>query len=416
MEDDLLFNGFASDPVDSFIEKYKAEVYNPAVQTNAPTFDDQYSVREALRSGGNSSFNTDSLPLITPEQLEGSIRVADLIAGNKNPLTEEEKTERDALATRFNRLAPVDAGVVGGQRIAGNPYSIDSRGILTGLSKLSTGFINRERANRRSEIAPRLSEIQTKQSEYNDSENIRKQVLSDLIPRQLLEAQKLASQTKLNEQEAAITAERDKKIAAITADQDQKRMDFEQTLANNKAVLEKELLNLRLDAQNPTTGGGVGVPSPSLVSGLARGVKSMADLYSSEAKRMLDLAGSSAALPQEKIDEYIELATQARIKAEKLNMLSSMVYDNVDPAVIKQLQSITGIEFDLGELEPKPKPNPQTIDDINTESGGIRTTGSSSVLDTLKGAQPKPSDSLKNPVNEGGIDSLDVSSIFKIED
>ncbi len=76
----------------------------------------------------------------------------------KDPyISEDEKSVLHQLNQRANRLGPMNMaryGEVGGGAIPGNPYSVDRRGLFTGLNNLAVGLINRER-NRRVEGDPK---------------------------------------------------------------------------------------------------------------------------------------------------------------------------------------------------------------------------------------------------------------------
>jgi hypothetical protein len=52
------------------------------------------------------------------------------------------------LENRYRRLSPTQALAGGSPAIPGNPYSIDTRNLVTGLSRAATGLINREREAR----------------------------------------------------------------------------------------------------------------------------------------------------------------------------------------------------------------------------------------------------------------------------
>jgi len=52
------------------------------------------------------------------------------------------------LEGRYRRLSPTQALAGGSPTIPGNPYSIDTRNLITGLSRAATGLINREREAR----------------------------------------------------------------------------------------------------------------------------------------------------------------------------------------------------------------------------------------------------------------------------
>ena len=61
-------------------------------------------------------------------------------------ITPEQRQKLSGHMDRADRLAPLRAlqyGEVGSGRIGGNPYSIDTRGAMTGLSNLAVGLINR---------------------------------------------------------------------------------------------------------------------------------------------------------------------------------------------------------------------------------------------------------------------------------
>lgn len=77
--------------------------------------------------------------------------MAQKLYGAESLISGSQKSQLNQLQGRADRLAPLRAlqyGEAGSGRIQGNPYSIDSRGLMTGMSNLAVGLINRERDRR----------------------------------------------------------------------------------------------------------------------------------------------------------------------------------------------------------------------------------------------------------------------------
>lgn len=189
MEDDM-FKGFLDDPIDGFINKYKSKfgkatdyytsevvptLGNSGRSAPLPSTNAQGNDQYEIRSGAQRNQEVQDI------QEEGEI-LGKYIYGSTRPLTEAEKNKMAAMEQREGRLQPVDFGVLGGRRIAGNPFSIDTRGLMTGLGNLGEGIINKERAKHRGEFFEELEGYREQEAENQAIEQGRQKFLKQFVP------------------------------------------------------------------------------------------------------------------------------------------------------------------------------------------------------------------------------------------
>ncbi|WP_421773722.1 hypothetical protein [Gracilimonas sp.] len=160
--DDDMFKGFFEDPIDGFIKKYRAnfgELTNYYTDDVVPTFRGNGQVKEDVLPTPISHSFFDVEEAVTQGQT-----LNDLLYGATTPLTTEQKVNMSRLSKREARLQPVEFGVLGGDRIPGNPFSIDTRGLLTGLGDVGEAVVNRARAKRRGEFEDELQGYREQQA------------------------------------------------------------------------------------------------------------------------------------------------------------------------------------------------------------------------------------------------------------
>lgn len=115
-----------------------------------------------------------------------------------DPLTEDEGVEFSQLTNRMRRLAPIEPaqfGDVGSDRIAGNPYSIDTRGAAKGVRNLVGGIINRVRDKRKDGIEDRYTDLAEQRSTNVSNEASANEYLEKMFSK-VLEEEQTASRSK----------------------------------------------------------------------------------------------------------------------------------------------------------------------------------------------------------------------------
>lgn len=312
------FNTFFTDPIDSFITKYKTKVYEPALRQyrreNSGTFDNQYDLRAERRSQPENP----AIGLPTEEALMGQVALANYIFGQPNPLSEEEQQRLDSLSDRNERLQPADFGVLGGARIQGNPYSIDTRRLMTGLGDLAEGFINDERGERRDEFEDELTGLKGRKKSNQQIAQNRTALLKELLPKSFERAA----------EEAVNVREHKRDVKADTTLEElrqQGREELENLRAKNNRVLEK-IQNKRV------SGGG---PSVTMMREYVEGVTAEQNLIWEKLQNLYDIQGDPVAKrmynaslesPEQRLGQQIsDLEEQyLKINQEKADMIMAM--------------------------------------------------------------------------------------------
>src|SRR5690554_6785901 len=92
-----------------------------------------------------------------------AIGLASILYPDVEELNDEESDRYNELTARSKRLQPVEFGEMGSSGNPNNPYSIDTRGLLTGLSNVAEGITNKIREKRISEILPELTSYEERE-------------------------------------------------------------------------------------------------------------------------------------------------------------------------------------------------------------------------------------------------------------
>lgn len=155
--------------------------YKTFSEEMGPWFERQ---QQSQRAQGN---NDEDRP--QPPSMDQIFSMADQIY-QSNPLNEVEQQELSDMTDRAQRLQPLSQEQqYGSGRIAGNPYSVDASGAITGAANLAKGGINRVRRNRRQEFADDYENLAGREEQAQQAREGRQEFLGEMVPEAFGEAQ-----------------------------------------------------------------------------------------------------------------------------------------------------------------------------------------------------------------------------------
>lgn len=330
--------------------------------------------RNAQNGNGRSSNDGSDDP--TPPNIGEVMSMYDQYT-QSNPLNQQEQQRLGELENRAQRLQPLSQDqAYGSRRIQGNPYSIDTTGLVTGAANLAKGGINNIRRNRREDFAGEYEDLATRQANAQQAREGKQEFLGDMLPEAFGESQQ-NYRTEIKEQGRS--------------DRLQQEHNLKKKFEDHVAEIEQE------------QGGSL---SPSIVTGMANTARDIAKAREGRAQELKEIKQGDYYAPEDwpNIDQDIE---QLENEADQLYQVAGSVFTSqggINKESVDQMNKI------IGGNNNQPAPEPNNGDDMVSPNNQGQQMTPEKIEEIVRGiingdgGQPSPSNSSGNE-NTGGSDN-----------
>lgn len=290
----------------------------------------------------------DGRPAVSGEQSEDPARMRDpfdVLSGLQerfqpmveqmfptSGMSEEERSRLGTLMAEHERLAPLERfqpGSLGSPAMAGNPFSVDTRGAAQGIGDVVTALINRSRGRRRDEFGDELSDLQARAGADMQAHERRDEFWQEFFPELMQEE---------------FRRDRESQTQAGRVNLENVRHENQQELENLRQEGREALVSMRDELSGD---GGV---SPSLVSGFSNVARNTANFFAGKAQELRRMKQDDFFDPQQyggDIDADIQ--GLERKAGQAFNIASKAFSDQggVDSSLMRELEGVLGV----GDIE-----------------------------------------------------------------
>lgn len=247
-----------------------------------------------------------------------------------DPLNPMEQRRMSNIEGELRGLQPVEMlqpGSVGSGRIQGNPYSVDTRGAMQGLSNLPLAIMNRRRADKRQPLEEAYGPLAQRQEQHQEAQEGRQDFMESFFP-EMFRQSAIADRTGAQIESRENIAQNKNQLRRDLQEQDQA---FSQQMERAKQSLSD------------------GQPATSEVTNVANTIRTSANYWSKQADAMQNFLTEWGDDADEQwggdIRKDMENMHKKASKAHSLAARAAARSDNLE-SIITDYDELLGIEVE----------------------------------------------------------------------